>query len=178
MLASGQGERERRQGRIEVHVSEMPEEGVTLSGEVTFAELGVEEDDLTRLPQPVRYELLLRQLGEDLLVTGRVGATVELLCDRCAEFGVHELGPEEVCHRYEKVAGEVVDLTDDLREDILISFPQTHLCSEDCAGLCHHCGANLNVESCRCAEEVGESEESAEEDVRENPFSVLDGLTL
>ena len=124
------------------------------------------------------YRLHLSQVGEDLLVSGRLSASVELMCDRCAEFSRHELSTEDVCHRYENVAGEVVDLTEGLREDILVAFPQTHLCSEDCAGLCPRCGANLNEGPCGCPEEPESSESGEREEGRENPFSVLDGLEL
>ena len=153
-------------------------EGVELSGEVPFAELDIAEDEVTRLPWPVSYRLHLSQVGEDLLVSGRLSASVELMCDRCAEFSRHELSTEDVCHRYENVAGEVVDLTEGLREDILVAFPQTHLCSEDCAGLCPRCGANLNEGPCGCPEEPESSESGEREEGRENPFSVLDGLEL
>lgn len=139
------------QGPLSVHVSELPVEGLDLSGEIPFAELGIEEDAVTELPWPVIYRLHLVQLGEDLLVTGTVTAAVRLLCDRCAEFSRSQLPDGDVCHRYENVAGQVVDLTEDIREDILIVFPQSHLCSEDCRGLCPRCGHNLNEGDCGCA---------------------------
>lgn len=167
-----------RGGQLSVHVSEMPAEGVELRGEVSFGDLDIAEDEVTRLPWPVTYRLHLSQVGEDLLVSGRLSAPVELMCDRCAEFSRHELSTEDVCHRYENVAGEVVDLTEGLREDILVVFPQTHLCSEDCAGLCPRCGANLNEGPCGCPEEPSASGTEDGEDGRENPFSVLDGLEL
>ena len=167
-----------RGGSLSVHVSEMPAERVELRGAVPFAELDTAEDEVTRLPWPVSYRLHLSQVGEDLLVSGRLNASVELMCDRCAEFSRHELSTEDVCHRYENVAGEVVDLTEGLREDILVAFPQTHLCSEDCAGLCPRCGANLNEGPCGCPEEPESSESGEREEGRENPFSVLDGLEL
>jgi len=33
------------------------------------------------------------------------------------------------------------------------------LCREDCKGLCPGCGANLNIEPCRCEKEHGVSHE-------------------
>ncbi|MBP5638780.1 MAG: DUF177 domain-containing protein [Victivallales bacterium] len=163
-----------------VHVTDIPSEGVDLDGEVPFKNLDIEEDDVTRLPWPMNFHLHLTQLGGDLLVTGKISASVELMCDRCAEFSRHELSASDVCHRYENVAGEVVDLTDGLREDILITFPQTHLCSEDCKGVCPHCGKNLNEGPCDCVEE---QEDDAEEDAGEdeesktaNPWAALDKL--
>ena len=44
----------------------------------------------------------------------------------------------------------ILDLSEVLRQAILLALPLTPLCSPDCAGLCPTCGANLNTESCTC----------------------------
>jgi uncharacterized protein len=46
----------------------------------------------------------------------------------------------------------VIDLHDDVRQTVLLSIPLKVLCSEDCKGLCPHCGANWNLGSCNCEE--------------------------
>lgn len=46
--------------------------------------------------------------------------------------------------------GDEIDLTDALRENILLELPMKPLCSEDCLGLCPTCGANRNEASCGC----------------------------
>ena len=169
---------EKKSGELCVHVTDIPPEGVDMKGEVAFSVLDIEEDELTRLERPVAYSLHLVQLGADLLVTGSLDAEVSLMCDRCAEFSVHQLHTDDVCHRYENVAGEVVDLTEGLREDILIAFPQTHLCSEDCKGVCPKCGHNLNEGDCGCVLDEFEDVESEEDEASENPWAALDGLKL
>jgi uncharacterized protein len=40
-------------------------------------------------------------------------------------------------------------------ENLISSIPIRILCREDCKGLCPGCGANLNVETCRCGESEG-----------------------
>jgi uncharacterized protein len=35
-------------------------------------------------------------------------------------------------------------------ENLIASMPMRILCREDCKGLCPRCGANLNIETCRC----------------------------
>lgn len=44
----------------------------------------------------------------------------------------------------------ILDLTEVMRQAIIIVLPVTPLCREDCAGLCPICGANLNEEQCTC----------------------------
>jgi len=46
--------------------------------------------------------------------------------------------------------GDVIDLTEILREQILLALPMYPRCSPDCKGLCSVCGVNLNQEACDC----------------------------
>ena len=41
-----------------------------------------------------------------------------------------------------------------MREVFLLEMDTKNLCSEDCKGLCPGCGADLNVEACRCRKEI------------------------
>lgn len=63
--------------------------------------------------------------------------------------------------------GEFVDLAPLLREQIILSFPITVLCRENCRGLCPQCGKNRNLISCACRPETLKS-----------PFATLSNLKL
>lgn len=43
-----------------------------------------------------------------------------------------------------------VDIDTPLTEAILLNFPMTFLCKEDCKGLCTKCGKDLNEGECGC----------------------------
>ncbi len=45
---------------------------------------------------------------------------------------------------------EYIDISDEIRESLILEIPMTVLCSENCKGLCPHCGKNLNFEECDC----------------------------
>ena len=47
----------------------------------------------------------------------------------------------------------ILDLSEILRQSILLALPMTPLCKPDCKGFCPICGANLNYETCTCQEE-------------------------
>lgn len=49
--------------------------------------------------------------------------------------------------------GYTIDLTEIVRNNILISLPIRFLCDEDCKGICPTCGADLNEESCKCSKD-------------------------
>ncbi|MCL2023619.1 MAG: DUF177 domain-containing protein [Oscillospiraceae bacterium] len=44
----------------------------------------------------------------------------------------------------------VLDLPELIREEMFLQLPSLLLCRDDCKGLCHQCGANLNVGECSC----------------------------
>ena len=45
---------------------------------------------------------------------------------------------------------DVVDLGPLVRDAIVLELPMAPLCTQDCAGLCPQCGANLNEGACGC----------------------------
>ena len=46
--------------------------------------------------------------------------------------------------------GDKIDVTELVREQLLLNLPEQAFCREDCQGLCEKCGANLNLIDCNC----------------------------
>jgi uncharacterized protein len=80
----------------------------------------------------------MRCLGE-AVVPIRIDAT---------EYQAQEPESEELRTPY--LADDRLDLSAWARDAVSLSLPEKILCRDDCAGLCAGCGANLNVEPCRC----------------------------
>ena len=62
---------------------------------------------------------------------------------------------------------DIIDLTDPIREDMIIALPIRPLCDEACKGLCFQCGQNLNLNQCQCRKG---------EHTMGGPFSILEDL--
>lgn len=100
--------------------------------------------------------------GRGLEITGSIRATIKHQCTRCLEdfttfveipfseffkeTDVHELDGED----YIAFQGDEIDITDLLRDSIILAEPLRAICSESCRGICPKCGTNLNVSSCSC----------------------------
>jgi uncharacterized protein len=130
---------------------------------------GEEQASEPVLSGPVR--LMHTQGG--VLVQGKLHAEVMLACSRCVEPVVVPLDVEleEIfTPTIDILTGRLVqseeedralwiddrhilDLTEVLRQNILLTLPMHVLCSEDCRGLCPVCGQNLNQGSCGCTPE-------------------------
>ena len=151
----------------------IPDAGMDAEGDVSFQEIGIESDDRFDLDgATLHFRLHIAAAKNDIVATGELEADVEALCDRCAEFAPLSLFTDDVIHTFKNALGQPIDLTEGIREDILLTFPQSFHCSEDCKGLCPVCGQNLNEGQCSC------SAQSGGDSVDDNPWSVLDGLEL
>lgn len=47
-------------------------------------------------------------------------------------------------------ADSFVDLSEDIRQEIILDYPVKPLCKPSCKGLCVKCGKNLNEGQCSC----------------------------
>ena len=97
-------------------------------------------------------------------VSAKAEFTLNLTCDRCAvnfdrTFSVpceHVLVTEVNDENNDElivVESLHFDLEPLVTEDILLSLPTKVLCREDCLGICHRCGKDLNEGSCDCEKE-------------------------
>jgi uncharacterized protein len=117
-------------------------------------------------------ELLNNTLGE-IRIRGRLKVDLELACDRCLEPVRHPMDTDfdlyyrpqpkgPLPHEAALDEGEAeigyyenggIQLTEVLREHVLLSLPMHSICAEECAGICPVCGANRNTTDCRCEQQ-------------------------
>ncbi len=143
--------------------------GRTPVGQSSLAMAG--EFDLAFGPDgPARVEVTGEVRVDNLegrcLVRGELAAAGSASCGRCLEefvlrFAVplelmilRDAGHEDVdldspvLHQREGI----VDLRETVREAVVLAVPLVRVCRDDCRGICAHCGADLNVGACSCAE--------------------------
>jgi uncharacterized protein len=123
----------------------------------------------------VSGRITLHNMGGEVAAWGHLEATALMECARCLEkhsvavsFDFSEtcsfeqidepLSYTQVASEDERAAiplldGDTVDLSELVRQLLVLHAPQRSLCREDCRGLCSHCGANLNVAECGCVTE-------------------------
>lgn len=100
----------------------------------------------------VSYRFSVERVQQRLLVRGSVHAQVELRCVRCQERVIGQVEDKAVSLCLKLAPNqEFVDLTNDIREAIIVALPPYPVCGPDCRGLCSQCGANLNRITCGCS---------------------------
>ncbi len=134
---------------MKINVKRIPAGGETLLGTEPGSIMELEDPELG-FPHEIGYRLQAQIQGNALLVVGTLDTSARLLCSRCLvnfELPLH-IGQFVV---HQELHGEdFVDLTANIREDILLELPQRALCRPECKGLCPNCGKNLNEGACRC----------------------------
>ncbi|MEP6636036.1 MAG: DUF177 domain-containing protein [Acidobacteriota bacterium] len=137
-------------------------------GELTLDEERVE------LAEPPRIAGRIQREKARVTVDGALSAVTRIECDRClqpiilpvnTEFRVEFVTPD--VYQTEEAAeleaedlalsvfnGEIIDVDELVREEVLLAVPIQALCRENCKGLCPVCGVNKNQTECHCA--VGE----------------------
>ena len=116
--------------------------------------------------EPVVAQGVVRNTAGVLLMKGNVTTTIHGICDRCAaEFDrdidfpidvvlVTELSNEENEDEWVfPLEGDSADLDDIVRTVFVLNLDSKLLCRDDCKGLCHRCGKNLNDGPCGCRKE-------------------------
>ena len=100
---------------------------------------------------PIRYDIKALLTKRTLLVRGRLEVEVQLTCSRCLKKFDEKIEIEDFNIRKEiDNPGETIDLTEDVRTDIILALPRKPLCNMDCPGICPSCGQDLNEGTCGC----------------------------
>ena len=138
-----------------IELSRLAPAGSVFKGEHPAAILELEHDPLIRAEKPVKYDLAARLVSHEVLVQGRVSAEIDVKCARCAEFFSTLVEDSSFLCTYEIEPGQdSLDITEDIREAILLLVPAFPVCREDCRGVCMQCGRNLNEGPCGCKKKV------------------------
>jgi uncharacterized protein len=128
----------------------------------------------------LKGEVKVTRLTDGLLVQGDIEAQVALECSRCLDDFLlpvdasleEQFQPSidiESGHPIKRAEfdlddnifmldpNHLMDLTEPIRQALLVALPMRPLCREDCKGLCSVCGANRNFVDCGHVEEQTDS---------------------
>lgn len=153
---------------MKILVARIPEEGSQYDGDEGGEILQITDDPFIKDPRSVHYELYAQHVSEELVLRGKLAVELDLRCTRCSEFFSTTVAVSDFLRAYPAPKGiDTVDITEDLREEILLHVPGVSVCSAECRGICPQCGVNLNTGSCECKTEEGPT-----------PWSALDNLSL
>lgn len=134
---------------MKIEVKKLPERGCWFEESLSAKEFGLDFPHC-EFKDPIEAHLFVSQVSGDLLAQGSIRTQVHVECSRCLNYFVHfvDLKKFTYCEPIENRL--IIDLTDSIGEDIILTLPSKPLCQESCHGLCVKCGQNLNIDKCKC----------------------------
>ena len=133
--------------------------GNTKDVDVTVAADDLDFEDSRMADDPVVVRVHLEALSSGVSVHGTATATWEGECRRCLDplrrsmsveieelYQVHPDSPDAYA-----IENDQINLLPMVRENLLLAIPVGPLCTEDCAGFCPQCGADLREGACGCS---------------------------
>ena len=153
-------------------LSDIPAEGREFSfqDDQSWESLWQENDFTCFVADGLVVDLKVIPQKKGFYIQGKITGAVFLPCNRCLEqatvvidnsFGIfEEFEPVEPDYVQKPLLRFIegrweLDLHHLFWEQFLLSLPDKYLCSENCKGLCPHCGQNLNEKSCSCEQNAG-----------------------
>ena len=147
---------------LQVDLGALDRGPVDVSGSIASDDPLFDDIDF-ELTQPVRVcgRLLSASLGR-FYWQGSVATDVNATCRRClastarrinAQVNLVFTEDQDTGDPSEYVIPEktdVLDLSEAIREELILAVEAYVLCREDCKGLCARCGNDLNTNSCDC----------------------------
>jgi uncharacterized metal-binding protein YceD (DUF177 family) len=107
---------------MKVHLMQIPVEGKHYEGEDPSSILDLHDPDAQPV-SPVSYSLDAGLSGGGLFATGEIGVDMQLRCVRCLEEFHYPVRVLDFACQVELTGAETVDLTEPIREDILLALP-------------------------------------------------------
>ncbi|MBM4031531.1 MAG: DUF177 domain-containing protein [Planctomycetes bacterium] len=163
---------------MKIAVTSLADRPTSLEATLTPKELDLVAERV-RFEEPVEVSVTLTRMQEDVLAEGKASTRAVVECGRCLEdvpvelhgefeaLYVPETGPyaarmgrrdfEWGDQRVNFYSELTVDLTDEIRQCLLLELPLKPLCRPECAGLCPICGRNRNEGPCGCKPSADES---------------------
>ena len=133
---------------MKIYINQIPDTGLELSETCEPPSLDLNRPDI-RLTEPINISAQISKGPDFISVKLAIEISMRLNCSRCLEeFTVPKSLETKLNLPIEN--RDTIDLTDNLREEIMLNYPLKPLCRPECRGLCPVCGRNLNKEKCKC----------------------------
>ena len=131
---------------MKIYVNRIPDKGMREETAYDPSALDAERDDI-RLDAPVTVSSFVVKTEGELVVQADIQARAQMSCARCLESFDVPLQASATLS-YPVALTDVIDITEDIRQELMLAYPMVPVCQPDCRGLCTACGQNLNVGTC------------------------------
>ena len=120
---------------MKINLNDIPEGGIFLEGDVPADRYDLPLKEFQKW-ETIHYRFQTSILGTECLVDGELETTFAAPCSRCLEPLPLTIHIKDFSHSYATEEVESIDLTQDIREDILLALPFAPRCELDANSRC------------------------------------------
>jgi uncharacterized metal-binding protein YceD (DUF177 family) len=113
-----------------VDPSTLPEEGISLVGDLPAEIFDFPEHDDAKAVSPLHYEIDVQRFGTELLLRGDLSASFEFTCVVTLQRFVQTIRLSQIAFSLELESEAPVDIAEALREEVVIEIPLDPRCDE------------------------------------------------
>lgn len=135
---------------MKVNIKDISYEGIELAGDIDSALIGSRDEDNFHFTTPLHIKSHIEKHEDGVVSKSEVHSKFSAVCYRCLEEVECEWNKEFVIDFPVEKKQEFIDMTEEIRQEVILNFPSRIKCKEDCQGLCMDCGTNLNKADCKC----------------------------
>jgi uncharacterized protein len=133
---------------MKICVNEILKQGLDVEKDLDPGAMGLETPQIG-YPSKIKVSAHLEKEKDTVYARVHITATEMMTCSRCLEQFNNTL-EKDADFIYQLNGEHIIDLSDNIKDTIILEYPIQQLCKADCKGLCQKCGANLNNGLCGC----------------------------
>ncbi|MFH1655862.1 MAG: DUF177 domain-containing protein [Candidatus Omnitrophota bacterium] len=134
---------------MKIDLTHVPQEGLELNESFAPEELDLGFIDI-EFKRPIQINAKVTRFTNAVTVDADLSTEAESVCSRCLERFKMTINEKKRFNYLISDDKPVVDISEDIRQELILDYPIKILCRQDCKGLCPNCGKNLNLGSCDC----------------------------
>jgi uncharacterized protein len=151
---------------LKIKIADIKQGSSALETTVKPSDIGLASEQ--EFKDPIDLLISINRISNTITTDIQIQTRIDLVCDRCTEpfqtdFS-HEVrfiftrdsdmaqAEQDLVFVLDKHQNEI-DLTEPLRQTMLLEIPFKRICQPECSGLCARCGVNLNKTRCDCKDE-------------------------
>lgn len=135
---------------MRIDVGKIPTDGLVLKEQLDPKTLSLSLNEQgINFVKLVDAKATIKKAGSEILVNVTLEVPVEYTCSRCLTK-IENVFKKEFNVNYEVESGDILEIDEDIRQEVIVSFPMKVVCNPNCKGLCPNCGQNLNIAKCEC----------------------------
>ena len=138
---------------LKIKISDIQPQGLDLNVQVPGDTIGLDVEELKAITE-IAIKAKIEKVGQMVIVRATIQCAYAGSCGRCLEPASSSWKNSYIFNFPFTPATEFIDLSEEVRQELILNLPLKLLCGDTCQGIWAGCKVNLNTEKCKCNKSV------------------------